>query len=90
MESGVSFEDAVKQAQAMAWPKPTPATTWTVGNAATKTSVLVNVLMDGDLRPTQVDRTGIRDVTPEMLRHAIAHNRRIKLLCRACAKATAS
>jgi homoserine dehydrogenase len=39
--------------------------------------------MDGDIRPTQVDRTGIRDVTQDMLREAIAHNQRIKLLCRA-------
>lgn len=83
MEGGVSFEDAVKQAQAMGVAEADPSNDVDGWDAATKTSVLVNVLMDGDLRPTQVDRTGIRDVTPEMLREAIAHNQRIKLLCRA-------
>ena len=83
MESGMSFEDAVKQAQAMGVAEADPSNDVDGWDAATKTAVLVNVLMDGNLRPTQVDRTGIRDVTPQMLREALARNERIKLLCRA-------
>jgi homoserine dehydrogenase len=83
MESDTSFDDAVKQAQAMGVAEADPSNDVDGWDAATKTAVLVNVLMDGDLRPTQVDRTGIRDVTPQMLREALARNERIKLLCRA-------
>jgi homoserine dehydrogenase len=83
MESGVSFDDAVKQAQAMGVAEADPSNDVDGWDAATKTAVLVNVLMEGDLRPTQVDRTGIRDVTPHMLRDAIAQNQRIKLICQA-------
>ena len=83
MESGTSFDDAVKQAQAMGVAEADPSNDVDGWDAATKTAVLVNVLMDGDFRPTQVDRTGIRDVTPQMLREALARNERIKLLCRA-------
>jgi homoserine dehydrogenase len=83
MESGMSFGDAVKRAQAMGVAETDPSNDVDGWDAATKTTVLVNVLMDGDLRPTQVDRTGIRDVTPETLREATARNEHIKLLCRA-------
>jgi len=83
MESGMSFDDAVKQAQAIGVAEADPGNDVDGWDAATKTAVLVNVLMEGDLRPTQVDRTGIRDVTPQMLREALARNERIKLLCRA-------
>jgi homoserine dehydrogenase len=83
MEGGTSFEDAVKQAQAIGVAEADPSNDVDGWDAAVKTAVLVNVLMDGDVRPTDVDRTGIRDVTPQMLRAAIAGNQRIKLLCRA-------
>jgi homoserine dehydrogenase len=83
MESGVSFDDAVKQAQAMGVAEANPSNDVDGWDAATKTAVLVNTLMDGDLRPMQVNRTGIRDVTPHMLRDAIAQNQRIKLICQA-------
>jgi homoserine dehydrogenase len=83
MEGGTSFDDALKQAQAMGVAEADPSNDVDGWDAATKTAVLVNVLMDGDLRPTDIDRTGIRGVTPQMLQAAIAQNQRIKLLCRA-------
>ncbi len=83
MESGTSFDDAVKQAQKMGVAEANPSNDVDGWDAATKTAVLANVLMDGDLRPTQVDRTCIRGVTVQMLRDAMAQNQRIKLLCRA-------
>ena len=83
MESGTSFDDAVKQAQAIGVAEADPSNDVDGWDAATKTAVLVNVLMEGDVRPTDVDRTGIRDVTPQMLQAAIADHQRIKLLCRA-------
>jgi len=83
METGTSFDEAVRQAQAMGVAEADPSNDVDGWDAATKTAVLVNVLMEGDLRPTDVDRTGIRGVTPQMLQAAMAKNQRIKLLCRA-------
>ena len=83
MESGTSFDDAVKQAQAIGVAEADPSNDVDGWDAATKTAVLVNVLMDGDLRPTDIDRTGIRGVTPHMLQEAMTQHQRIKLLCRA-------
>jgi len=83
MEKGTSFDDAVRQAQAIGVAEADPSNDVDGWDAATKTAVLANVLMDGDIRPTDVDRTGIRGVTPPMLQEAIANNQRIKLLCRA-------
>jgi homoserine dehydrogenase len=83
MEKGTSFDDAVRQAQAIGVAEADPSNDVDGWDAATKTAVLANVLMDGDLRPTDVDRTGIRGVTPQMLQEAIANQQRIKLLCRA-------
>jgi homoserine dehydrogenase len=81
MENGISFDEAVRQAQTMGVAEADPSKDVDGWDAAAKTAVLVNVLMDGDLRPAQVDRTGIRSVTPQMLQDAIAQNQRIKLLC---------
>ncbi len=83
MEGGTSFDDAVKQAQVIGVAEADPSNDVDGWDAATKTAVLVNVLMDGDLRPTDIDRTGIRDVTPQMLQEAMTQNQRIKLLCNA-------
>jgi homoserine dehydrogenase len=83
MESGTSFDDAVKQAQALGVAEADPSNDVDGWDAATKVAVLVNVLMDGDLRPTEVDRTGIRGVTPQMLQEARGKNQHIKLICRA-------
>jgi homoserine dehydrogenase len=83
MERGASFDDAVRQAQAIGVAEADPSNDVDGWDAATKTAVLVNVLMDGDVRPTDTDRTGIRDVTPQMLQESMANHQRIKLLCRA-------
>lgn len=83
MEAGTSFEDAVRQAQAMGVAEADPSNDVDGWDAATKVAVLANTLMDGDVRPTDVDRTGIRGVTPSMLQEAREKNQHIKLICRA-------
>ena len=50
-------------------------------DAAAKLTVLMNVLMDANLNPTQVDRVGISDVTPEDIKAAGERGNKIKLLC---------
>jgi homoserine dehydrogenase len=52
-------------------------------DAAIKVAALVTVLMDIPLRPQEVDRIGIRGITPEMIADAGAQGERYKLVCSA-------
>jgi homoserine dehydrogenase len=67
MEGGASFAEAVEQAQAMGIAETDPSADVDGWDAAVKTVVLVNVLLGADIRPADVDRTGIRDLTSSML-----------------------
>jgi homoserine dehydrogenase len=83
METGVSFDEAVRGAQAMGIAETDPSADVDGWDAAVKTVVLANVLLGADLIPDDVDRTGIRDVTPETVQAARERGRRVKLVCRA-------
>jgi homoserine dehydrogenase len=50
-------------------------------DAAIKVAALVTVLMDTPFTPQQVNPTGIRGITPEMIAHARAEGKRYKLVC---------
>ena len=83
MEQGLSFEDALKKAQQLGIAE-TDATHDIEGwDAAVKTAALVTVLMDVPIRLDEVDREGIRDLTPKALRNARRDGWPFKLVCRA-------
>jgi homoserine dehydrogenase len=83
MEQGLSFEEALKKAQALGVAE-TDATYDIEGwDAAVKTAALVNVLMDVPIALDQIERDGIRDLTPQALRNARRDGWRLKLVCRA-------
>ncbi|NLX09058.1 MAG: homoserine dehydrogenase [Chloroflexi bacterium] len=83
LEQGVSFEAAVKQTQDMGIAEADPTNDLEGWDATVKTVVLANVLMGADLRPADVDRTGITGVTTDDAQAALAAGERIKLLCEA-------
>jgi homoserine dehydrogenase len=83
MEAGVSFDEAVGQARAMGIAETDPSADIDGWDATVKTVVLTNVLLGADIRPADVDRTGIRGLTREMLRSARDQERRVKLVCQA-------
>ena len=64
-------------------PRPIPANDIDGWDASIKVAALVTVLMGTPLTPQQVDRTGIRGVTPEMIAEARADGERWKLVCSA-------
>jgi homoserine dehydrogenase len=83
MENGLSFGEAVKKAQALGVAE-TDATHDIDGwDAAVKTAALVNVLMDIPIRLDQIEREGIRDLTPQAVRNAKRDGWPFKLVCRA-------
>jgi homoserine dehydrogenase len=88
MENGLSFDEALKKAQALGIAE-TDATHDIDGwDAAVKTAALINVLMmhnesDVPIRLDQIARDGIRDLTPQALRNAKRDGWPFKLVCRA-------
>jgi homoserine dehydrogenase len=83
MESGESFDEAVKYAQSVGLAETDPAADVDGWDAAIKVAALITVLMDIPFTPQQVERTGIRLVTPEMVALAKAQGKRWKLVCSA-------
>jgi homoserine dehydrogenase len=52
-------------------------------DAAIKVAALITVLMDTPFTPQQVNPTGIRGITPEMIAKAKSEGKRYKLVCSA-------
>jgi homoserine dehydrogenase len=83
MEEGKSFDEAVKHAQDIGIAETDPSNDVDGWDSAVKVCVLANVLMGADLRPTDVDRTGIRAITSEMINTAQLARRKWRLMCTA-------
>jgi len=83
MERGESYEDAVKYCQDIGVAETDPSADVDGWDAAIKVAALVTVLMDTPFTPQQVDRKGIREITPEMLEQAKGSGKRWKLVCAA-------
>ncbi|PYX92804.1 MAG: homoserine dehydrogenase [Acidobacteria bacterium] len=83
MEEGLSFDQALQKAQELGVAE-TDATHDIDGwDAAVKVSALVTVLMGAHLRPGEVQREGIRNLSGEIVRSACSQGKRYKLVCRA-------
>ena len=83
MEQGVSFDEALKKAQALGVAE-TDATHDIDGwDAAVKTAALITVLMNIPIRLDQIEREGIRELTPQAVRNARRDGWPFKLVCRA-------
>jgi len=83
MEQGLTFDEALKKAQALGIAE-TDATHDIDGwDAAVKTAALITVLMDVPVRLEDIEREGIRDLTPQALRNARRDGWPFKLVCRA-------
>jgi homoserine dehydrogenase len=83
MEAGRTFDDAVKQAQAIGMAETDPSADVDGWDAAVKVSALATVLMDLPLKPGDIEREGIRRLTGDMVRAARRDGRPYKLVCRA-------
>lgn len=83
MESGETFDDAVRYAQKIGIAETDPSGDVDGWDAAIKIAALATVLMNIPLKPAVIDRTGIRGITPEMIQAAKAEGKRYKLICTA-------
>lgn len=83
MEAGDSFDEAVAYAQSIGIAETDPSGDVDGWDSAVKIAALITVLMDTPFTPDQVDRTGIRGITPDQIARAKAEGKRWKLLCQA-------
>jgi homoserine dehydrogenase len=83
MAAGESFDDAVRFCQRIGVAETDPSADVDGWDAAIKVAALVTVLMDTPFTPGQVARTGIRELTPEMLAQAATQGKRYRLVCTA-------
>ncbi|MGA9980782.1 MAG: homoserine dehydrogenase [Candidatus Sulfotelmatobacter sp.] len=83
MENGLTLDAALKKAQDLGVAE-TDATHDIDGwDAAVKTAALITVLMGAPISLEEIDREGIRDLTPQAVRNARRDGWPYKLVCRA-------
>lgn len=83
MEDGKNFEEAVAHGKSIGITETDPSNDIDGWDAAIKVAALVTVLMGVPMTPQQVDRTGIRGITPKLIADARADGERWKLVCNA-------
>lgn len=83
MEQGTAFEDAVRHCTAVGLTETDPNADIDGWDAAIKVSILATLLMGVKVTPQEVDRTGIRGITPEMIAESVRAGERWKLICSA-------
>jgi homoserine dehydrogenase len=83
MEQGKSFDEAVLYSQQAGLAETDPSGDIDGWDAAVKIAALATVLMDTPTLPDQIDRTGIRGITPQNIADAKAQGMRYKLICTA-------
>lgn len=81
MEAGETLEEAIEYGAAIGITETDPSNDVDGWDASIKVAALATVLMDHPLTPLEVDRTGIREITPEMIAEAKAAGERWKLVC---------
>jgi homoserine dehydrogenase len=83
MENGESFDEAVRYAQKIGIAETDPSGDVDGWDAAIKVAALSTVLMNIPVKPADIDRTGIRGITPQMIAAAKADGKHYKLICTA-------
>ncbi|MDD5542979.1 MAG: homoserine dehydrogenase [Acidobacteriia bacterium] len=83
MENGKPIDTALEEAKALGIVEANPAVDVEGWDATSKLCCLANVLMGANLRPQDVDREGIQNLSPEKLHEARHRGNCIRLVVRA-------
>jgi homoserine dehydrogenase len=83
MEEGDSFDEALRHSQQIGIAETDPSGDIEGWDAAVKLSAMITVLMDHPFTPDLVERTGIGNISPEMIAEAKAEGKRYKLVAHA-------
>jgi homoserine dehydrogenase len=83
METGVPFDVALAEAQAAGVAEADPANDLDGWDAAVKACALANALMGASLRPADVERVGVREISAAAVAAAAQEAKRWRLVARA-------
>jgi len=83
IEQGEEFEQAIAYAQSIGIAETDPSGDIDGWDAAVKVAALVTVLMDKPLKPAELEREGIRNITQADIQRAKQEGKRWKLVCSA-------
>ncbi|MFB0568099.1 MAG: homoserine dehydrogenase [Nitrososphaeria archaeon] len=83
MEEGVSYEVALKKAQELGYAEADPTADVEAWDPAAKVTILANVLMDGNVDVSRVEREGITEVSTRDIDEARQAGMKIKLIAKA-------
>jgi homoserine dehydrogenase len=81
MAKGKTLDEAVEAGKLRGFVEAEPRLDIEGFDAAAKTAALINVLMEGDITPEDIKRTGIQYITNNDIIRAGNENKLIKLLC---------
>ena len=87
MERGETLDGAIRYCQSIGVAETDPSADVDGWDAAIKVAALVTVLMGVRITPDQVERSGIRGITREMITAATAEGKRFRLVCSALKQA---
>jgi homoserine dehydrogenase len=83
MEKGETLDESIRYAQSIGIAETDPSGDVDGWDAAVKVAALVTVMMNIPLKPDQVERNGIRGITPDMIQDSLKNGNRWKLVCSA-------
>ena len=83
MEKGATLDAAVRRAQEIGVAETDPSDDLDGWDAAVKVAALAIVLMGAEIKLSDVEREGIRSLTPDLIRAAHSEGMRYKLVCSA-------
>lgn len=81
MEQGNSYQNAINEAKKRGFAENDLSMDIEAWDSAAKTSALLNVLMDTNINPIEIDRVGISNITLEEIEKAKEKQCKIKLVC---------
>jgi len=81
IRKGKSYDDAILESKNRGFIEANPATDIEGWDAAAKIAVLLNVLMEANISPKEIDRKGIEDIGLEQIKKADERGNVIRLIC---------
>ena len=86
IEQGKEIKDIVAEGKKRGFIEANPKNDLEGNEAAAKMAAIVNVMMNADMTPADIDVTGIEDITKKKIDEAASRGNVIKLICRAYEK----
>lgn len=80
METGLRLDQAIAEAQDLGYAEADPTADIGGSDVRLKVAILANELLNVDIRPTEIDTTGIVDLTSDDIAQALAKGLRWKLI----------